>query len=419
MSTTGTGTGTGMGMGTEMKMKTEGWEILHIPDNLPFPPAQFPTVDVVASLVQPKLANTLISRLNQIAPLENLRHAKRVRKNFPQGGNTQLSIILCLTLTSDNQLESLPTNVLDLVNAYQLSPFVTKVAKYAASSKEEWQEQCQLWPTSYHPPTYNIDGITGFSEEDSQSVFGFMNMAIKLAKSTSQVVNAAIIVDPSVRQVISSACDQTCSNHSPTGSNNLERDCTENNIASSKCQVVETSESLASSRDYESLSGVSCLYPWTWSECHQHNGNSYSWHPLRHAALVAIEYAAARDRRLFPGSEHAQGQSSPKSSPAKKPKLHTSREEEGKACSNGFNSDIVRPYLCTGFDIFLVWEPCIMCSMALVHQRIRRVFYAFPNLNCGGLGSVHRLQGEKSLNHHYAVFRVMLPEESLRGACRN
>lgn len=51
--------------------------------------------------------------------------------------------------------------------------------------------------------------------------------------------------------------------------------------------------------------------------------------------------------------------------------------------------------------------------MALVHQRIRRIFYAFPNPNAGALGSVYRLQGEKSLNHHYAVFRVLLPEEVL------
>lgn len=51
--------------------------------------------------------------------------------------------------------------------------------------------------------------------------------------------------------------------------------------------------------------------------------------------------------------------------------------------------------------------------MALVHQRIRRIFYAFPNPNEGALGSVRRLQGEKSLNHHYAVFRVLLPKEIL------
>lgn len=52
------------------------------------------------------------------------------------------------------------------------------------------------------------------------------------------------------------------------------------------------------------------------------------------------------------------------------------------------------------------------CAMALVHQRIRRIFYAFPNPKTGALGSVHRLQGEKSLNHHYAVFRVLIPEET-------
>ncbi|KAK9105666.1 hypothetical protein Scep_022510 [Stephania cephalantha] len=77
--------------------------------------------DVVASQLDPKLANTLIRRLNQIAPLDNLRHLKRVRKNFGRGGNTQLSIILCLAHS-----ETLPHNVLDLVNAYHLTPFLTK-----------------------------------------------------------------------------------------------------------------------------------------------------------------------------------------------------------------------------------------------------------------------------------------------------
>ena len=51
--------------------------------------------------------------------------------------------------------------------------------------------------------------------------------------------------------------------------------------------------------------------------------------------------------------------------------------------------------------------------MALVHQRIRRIFYAFPNPDNGALGSVYRLQGERSLNHHYAVFKVLVPEQVL------
>lgn len=50
--------------------------------------------------------------------------------------------------------------------------------------------------------------------------------------------------------------------------------------------------------------------------------------------------------------------------------------------------------------------------MALVHQRVRRIFYGFPNPSAGALGSVQRLQGERSLNHHYAVFRVFVPQDS-------
>lgn len=56
-----------------------------------------------------------------------------------------------------------------------------------------------------------------------------------------------------------------------------------------------------------------------------------------------------------------------------------------------------------------VWR----CAMALVHQRIRRIFFALPNPNAGALGSVYRLQGEKSLNHHYSVFRILIPEQDL------
>ncbi|XXG58408.1 hypothetical protein AAC387_Pa04g0721 [Persea americana] len=134
------------------------------------------------------------------------------------------------------------------------------------------------------------------------------------------------------------------------------------------------------------------------------------------------------DRSLFPSSElstcqsdHVDHLQSSTSSPAKRQKTELLREDEtvSEASANGLPSEMMRPYLCTGFDIYVVWEPCTMCAMALVHQRIRRIFYAFPNPNAGALGSVHRLQGEKSLNHHYAVFRVLLPEEILDNVVSN
>ena len=65
-----------------------------------------------------------------------------------------------------------------------------------------------------------------------------------------------------------------------------------------------------------------------------------------------------------------------------------------------------KPYLCTGYDCYLVREPCAMCAMALVHSRVRRVVYAETDPEWGALGGSFRLHGQRSLNHHYTVYHM-------------
>ncbi|PIN01087.1 hypothetical protein CDL12_26412 [Handroanthus impetiginosus] len=166
---------------------SECWKIIHIPEKPPVFPHLPSTVGVLASAIEAKHANTIVRKLNHIAPLEGLRHVKRIRKTCPDGGKSQLFVILCKASGNDGNSNYMPEDVLELVNTYQLSTFTTKVCQYAASTKEEWEEQCKLWPTSFHPPTYNIDGITGFSEDDSLSVFNFMKLAVRMAKSGGSV----------------------------------------------------------------------------------------------------------------------------------------------------------------------------------------------------------------------------------------
>ncbi len=65
-----------------------------------------------------------------------------------------------------------------------------------------------------------------------------------------------------------------------------------------------------------------------------------------------------------------------------------------------------RSYLCTGFDCYVVQEPCAMCAMAAAHARLRRICYSIVDSTQGMLGGAIKLHGQTSLNHHYQVFHL-------------
>jgi tRNA-specific adenosine deaminase 3 len=62
-------------------------------------------------------------------------------------------------------------------------------------------------------------------------------------------------------------------------------------------------------------------------------------------------------------------------------------------------------YLCTGLDLYLSHEPCLMCAMALVHARVRRVFFGRRTPN-GALITLTRLHTIAALNHSFDVFEL-------------
>nr|XP_034838626.1 probable inactive tRNA-specific adenosine deaminase-like protein 3 [Maniola hyperantus] len=123
-------------------------------------------------------------------------------------------------------------------------------------------------------------------------------------------------------------------------------------------------------------------------------------HPMQHSAMVAIDNVAKTqnggvwstecDDNVLPAKD-LHGVNSGSQTVLDK----DSGEKDG-------------PYLCTGYDIYMLKEPCMMCAMALVHARAKRVFFCFKNNVCGALCSSVKLQTVPSLNHHFEVFTGFL-----------
>ncbi len=70
-------------------------------------------------------------------------------------------------------------------------------------------------------------------------------------------------------------------------------------------------------------------------------------------------------------------------------------------------------YRLTDCDLYVTLEPCVMCSGAIMHARIRRVFFGARDPKTGACGSAIDLFAQPQLNHHAEVNGGMLADESV------
>lgn len=112
-------------------------------------------------------------------------------------------------------------------------------------------------------------------------------------------------------------------------------------------------------------------------------------HPLHHAVMVCIDLVAwAQGGGVYRYEKH------PACRYAASDSQHSSGQND-------------QPYICTGYELYLTREPCVMCAMALVHSRISRVFYGAASPD-GALGTKYKIHCQKGLNHHFEVYKGVM-----------
>lgn len=123
--------------------------------------------------------------------------------------------------------------------------------------------------------------------------------------------------------------------------------------------------------------------------------------PMKHSVMVVVDLVArTQGGGLWPVKE---GDFVCSKDAKKLTVIHSKRNQDGVEKPVG-------PYLCTGYDLYITREPCTMCAMALVHSRVRRVFYGSVNKS-GALGTLTKVHLLKDLNHRYEVFKGLLVKE--------
>ncbi|XP_020390946.2 probable inactive tRNA-specific adenosine deaminase-like protein 3 [Rhincodon typus] len=306
-----------------------------------------------APIINKKQTSCLIKQLASLYPLNNLPHIKRVRTCRDKSDHP-LEIIICLLRDIPNRKFSLsdlfPEGKADGIGLGE--PFQVKIPAYQPLTRSQFEAASQHWPTTFRENKQVTDALQGhlFDTEEKAKMQTFMEKAIEAAnvgKKMGMEPVGAVIVNPATDEVV--AVGHDCRN----GPNPL-------------LHAVMVCIDLVA---YGQGGGA-------------FNHNKYPYCYFKTVESFPGDYAINIGKPLLPSDDHS------------------------------LRGTIVNglPYICTGYDLYVSREPCVMCAMALVHSRIRRVFYATSSPD-GALGTKYKIHTKKDLNHHYDVFKGLMEDE--------
>ncbi|CAH0404228.1 unnamed protein product [Chilo suppressalis] len=309
------------------------------------------------NIKQRKDISKTIKLLNEKLPLTSFQHLKRVRNE---------TVLVCPTdsVKEKSIQEYVCKFVPELTDLFE-NFIEVAVPKHPVKLKKQHAVFNKIWSCNFHPDVY-LEKLTSnnfFSEKELQTHKFYMTLNLEIAlwyfkTSNLDVVtedvfaclNVAIVVDPSIDSIVAVGIDNS-SSHPIQHATMVSID-----------NVAKTQKGGA------------------WIDRAKETDGSYIHNGVDKKLLNYL-------LKKFPVIKIG----------AKKYLSKTDLIDDEKTTSDG-------PYLCTNYYVYVLREPCIMCAMALVHSRAKRVFFCFERPETGALKSKLKLHTVSSLNHHYEVF---------------
>lgn len=310
-----------------------------------------PLIEVfVDAIIDPKTISKVVVDLNSLFPVPDLMHLKRIKSKevllFPASPEICEGDVAKILASKGFDTALLRNSVRKIA-----------VAKIAPKIRKQYEVVRKLWPCNFHSNKYweKLSTNTLFNSAEVEQHKTYMKAAIETAKFSVNTFGkqmGVVVVDPSVNRIVAVGYHNTVENK------------------------------------------------------------------LMHAAMLAIDHVAkTQDGGAWSTEEKPEQANADLRGLPKKVldvlKLKFPKVEFGATTFKGKtdeNDSCDGPYLCTGYFIYSTHEPCVMCAMALVHSRVKRVFYGASS-KIGGLGTLCKVHTVKDLNHHYEVFCGLLENE--------
>lgn len=365
----------------------------------------------VGILKQRKDASSAIQSISAVLPgfahLKRCSNGKLLLAPLRSGELSRANGKEDVTLGEDELKNQLEERGFDL-SLFQDKFQVTKVPARAPRTKLQAGEASKIWPVNFHPDRTIerlIDGSI-FDDDCLHAIERIMSLVIGAARLEAvgdvRCTGAAAVVDPEdgrILAVSAARIDRHPMWHAAMLAVDLVarlhgggawRGLNDADLARRRTEGTPGDEKVGSSIETENLNFKDRLRRIK----------------RKYEEETPLCYPTSLSSLAFPVQTPLETQVGRKGRKNDGDRIENPQQEE-----YGSRAEKCGPYLCTGYWVFLLMEPCPMCAMALLHSRVARIFYGAVNQKLGVLGTRAALHTVPGLNHRYQVWSGILERE--------